>query len=383
VLEGSVRNSGDQVRITAQLINTKTGAHEWSETYDRPIGDVLKLQDAIAAGVTRELQLTVASDHPKSRATLKDADVYDLLLRGRHAFDRFDNQGFTEAAALFQRALDRDPTSADAAAELAFSYEAQSEWGFLTPAAGFEKARRLAATALTLDPKNVLAHYVLGYIHTVYDWDWGAANQEFRQVATMAPGSAQGLIGQAVVSRTLGGWDDALRQINAAIAQDPLSPDGFSELTKIQWRRGHLPEAETSARRVLDIRPTYGSGHLNLGLILLERGDPSGALQVMQQEVADDSKQHGLAIAYYALGKKTESNDVLASMIKDRADGNAVGIAEVYAFRGQFDEAMFWLERAYAQMDSGLYTIKSEIELKSLATDSRFKAFLKKMNLPE
>jgi TolB-like protein len=383
VLEGSVRSSGEQVRITAQLINTKTGAHEWSETYDRPIGDVLKLQDAIAAGVARELQLTVASDHLKPRATLKDADVYDLLLRGRHAFDRFDKEGFTEAAALFQRAIDRDPTSADAAAELAFSYEAQAEWGFISPAAGFEQARRLAATALTLDPNNVLAHYVLGYIHIVYDWDWAAAASEFQQVATMTPGSADGLIGLALVSRTLGRWDDALRQINAAIAQDPLSPDGFSVLTKTQWSRGHLAEAEAAIRKTLDIRPTFGSGHLCLGLILLARGDRGAALQAMQQEATDDGQQQGLAIAYFALGRKAESNAVLASMIKERADGNAVGIADVYAFRGQSDEAMHWLERAYAQKDSELYFIKSEAELQSLREDPRFKAFLKKMNLPE
>jgi TolB-like protein len=383
VLEGSVRSSGDRVRITAQLINTRTGTHEWSETYDRPIGDVLKLQDAIAAAVVRELQLTVESDHLKSRASLIDAEVYDLMLRARHAFDRFDNDGFTEAAALSQRALDRDPTSADAAAELAFSYEAQAEWGFLPPAAGFEQARRLAARALTLDPNNVLAHYVLGYIHTVYDWDWAAATSEFQRVATMAPGSADGLIGLALISRTLGRWDDALRQINAAISQDPLSPDGFSVLTKTQWSRGHLAEAEAAIRKTLDIRPTFGSGHLCLGLILLARGDRGAALQAMQQEATDDGKQQGLAIAYFALGRKAESDAVLASMIKDRADGNALGIADVYAFRGQSDDAMHWLERAYAQKDSGLYFIKSEIDLKSLATDPRFKAFLKKMNLPE
>jgi adenylate cyclase len=382
VLEGSVRNSGDQVRITAQLNNTRTGAHEWSQTYDRPIGDVLKLQDAIAARVARELQLTVASDHLTSRANLKDADVYDLLLRGRHAFDRFDIQGFTEAAALFQRALDRDPTSADAAAGLASSYEAQSEWG-LAPTAGFEQARRLATTALTLDPKNVLAHYVLGYIHTAYDWDWAAADREFHQVATMAPGSADGLIGQALVSRTLGRWDDAFRQIQAAIAQDPLSPEGFSTLAQVHWHRGHLPEAEASARRVLDIRPTYGSGHLNLGLILLERGDRDAALQVMQQEVVDGSKQLGLAIAYYALGMRTESNAVLASLIKERADGNASAIAVVYAFRGQVDDAMHWLERAYTQKDSSLYCVKSDMNLQKLSADPRYRAFLKKMNLPE
>jgi TolB-like protein len=385
VLEGSVRSSGDQVRITAQLINTRSGAHEWSETYDRPIGDVLKLQDAIAAAVVRELQLTVTSDQLKSRTTLIliDADVYDLLLRGRHAFDRFDSEGFTEAAALFQRALDRDPTSADAAAELAFSYEAQSEWGFVVPTAGFEPARRLATRALTLDPQNVLAHYVLGWIHTVYDWDWAAANREFHQVVAMAPGSADGLIGEALVSRTLGRWDDALRQINAAIVQDPLSPDGLSVLARTQWGRGHWLEAEAAIRRTLDIRPTYGGGHLTLGLLLLERGERDSALEVMQREVEDDAKQHGLTIVYWALGKRAESDARLASMIKDRADVNALGIADAYAFRGQTDEAMHWLERAYAQKDAGLYAIKCDWLLKGVRGDARFKAFLKKMNLPE
>jgi TolB-like protein/Tfp pilus assembly protein PilF len=383
VLEGSVRNSGDQVRITAQLINTRSGAHEWSETYDRPFDDVLKLQDAIAAAVARELQLTVAFEYLQPRTTLKDAAVYELLLRGRHAFDRFDNDGFAKAATLFQRALDRDPTSADAAAELAFSYEAQGEWGFLAPTAAFEQARRLTATALRLDPTNARAHYVLGFLHTVYDWDWPAAEREFQRVAALAPGSADGLIGQALVSRTLGRWDDALREIKAGIAQDPLSPDGFSILMKIQWSRGNLPEAEAAARRVLDIRPTYGDGHFYLGLVLLARGDREAALREMQQETSDNAQQEGLAIAYHALGRRAESDAALARMLKQQADEDAVGIAEVYAFRGQPDEAMQWLDRAYAQKDVGLYRININLPLKSLEADPRFKAFLRKMNLPE
>ena len=383
VLEGSVRNSGDQVRITAQLINTRTGAHEWSETYDRPIGDVLKLQDAIAAAVVRELQLTVASEYLSSRATLKSADVYDLMLRGRHLADRNDKEGFDQAATLFQQALNRDPTSADAAAGLAWIYVSQGEFGILAPAASFEHARRASANALRLDPKNALAHYVLGQIYVDYDWNWAAAEREYGQVATLAPGSTHALIGAAFLSRTLGRWDEALTQIKAAIAQDPLDPDGFEVLAKIQWSRGHLPEAEAAQRRVLDIRPTYAWSHFFLGEILLARGNRDAALVEMQQETSEESKQGGLAMAYHALGRKAESDVALTNMLEEQAAGNAFGIAEVYAFRGQSDEAMRWLERAYAQKDVGLYYIKADLPLKSLATDPRFKAFLKKMNLPE
>lgn len=381
VLEGSVRKAGDRVRITAQLINTRTGAHEWSETYDRHIGDVLTLQDAIAAAVVRELQLTVAPDFVTSRSTLSNPDAYDLMLRGRHAADRWDREGLDEGATLFQQALERDPTSADAAAELALTYYQQGADIFLAPAAAFEQARRAAATALRLDPMN--AHYVLGKIHIAYDWDWAAAEREFQQAATLAPGSADAPNGQARLSLTLGRWDDALRQIKAALARDPLDPNSLQYLGMTQARCGHLPEAEVALRRLIDIRPTYAWGHFYLGAVLLARGDRQAALLEMQQETADDAQQAGLAIVYFALRRKAESDAALARLLKEHANESAAEISIVYAFRGQSDEAMHWLERAYAQKDPDLYFVKFDLPVRSLEGDARFKAFLRKMNLPE
>jgi tetratricopeptide (TPR) repeat protein len=182
---------------------------------------------------------------------------------------------------------------------------------------------------------------------------------------------------------TLGRWDDALRQIKAALAQDPLDPSSFSVLSWIQARRGHLPEAEAALRRALEIRPTYAYGHYWLGILMLARSDRDGALIEMQQETDEDTKQQGLAMVYYALGRRSDSDAVLARMTKEQAEGNAFGIAEVYAFRGQPDEAMHWLERAYAQKDVSLFYIKGDPPLKSLEADPRFKAFLREMNLPE
>ena len=125
---------------------------------------------------------------------------------------------------------------------------------------------------------------------------------------------------------TLGRWDDALRQVKAALAQDPINPFAVLVLEGIQESRGHLPEAEAAMRRALDIRPTFGYGHYNLGLVLLERGDRDAALLEMQQETNDVGKQEGLAIVYYALGRKAESDAALARMLKEQADGNAFGI---------------------------------------------------------
>ena len=383
VLEGSVRKSGDQIRITAQLINTRTGAHEWSETYNRHIGDVLKLQDAIAGSVVREMQLTVAPGYLNSRSTVKNSDAYDLMLRGRHAADRWDKEGLDEAVTLFQRALDRDATNAEAAAELAYTYEAQGEENYLAPTAAFEQARRAAAMALKLDPRNARAHFVLGLVHVIYDWDWAAAEREFHQVAIRAPGSADALIGEGLLSLALGRWDDALRHMKAALAQDPLRVTSFYYLADVQIHLGHLPEAEAAMRRALDIRPTYDWGHWLLGLILLARGNHDAALLEMQQVTAGDGRQGGLAMAYFALGRRADSDSSLAQLIKEHADDAAYLISTVYAFRGQADEAMHWLERAYAQRDSSLYYVKVELRLKSLEMDPRYKAFLRKMNLPE
>jgi TolB-like protein/Flp pilus assembly protein TadD len=383
VLEGSVRNSGDQIRITAQLINTRSGAHEWSETYDRPIGDVLKLQDAIAAAVARELQLTVDPDYVDSRSTPRNRQVYDLYLRGRHSFDRHEKEALDEAATLFQESLKRDPTFADAAVWLAWTKTTQAEFGFLPPADAFEGARREAMSALQLDPKRADAHAALGAVHIIYDWDWAAAEKEFRQVAELAPGSMDALYGEEQLSLAFGRWDDALRYIKTAIAQDPLDPDGFFLLSGLQACRGHLPEAEAAMRRALEIRPAYSYAHYYLGLVLLMRGDRDGALLEMQREPTDDGKQQGLAIIYHALGRKAEADAALAGMLKDQGDRNAVGIADVYALRGQSDEAMNWLERAYVQKDPELYVAQSETELQSLKADPRFKSFLRKMNLPK
>ena len=383
VLEGSVRRSGDQVRTTAQLINARTGTHEWSETYDRQIGYILKLQDSIAAAVARELQLTVATAHLISRSIVKNADVYDLILRGRHAADRIDKEGLDEAVTLFQQALDRDPTSADATAELAYAYVQQVLVGSLKPAVGYEQARRAATNALKRDPKNVMAHVAMAKIHIGYDWDWAGADQELKQVATIAPGNGYVLQSEALLSWTLGRWDDAVKQIKGALAQDPINAETLQYLSSILPSRGHLLEAEAAMRRALEIRPTFAYGHFNVGLILLQRGDPEAALLEMQQETVDDGKQEGLAVVYYALGRRADSDAALAGLLRDRADENSLDIAEVYAFRGQSDEAMHWLERAYAQKAPYLWEIKPDPLLKNIEADPRYKAFLRKMNLPE
>ncbi len=383
VLEGSVRRSGDRVRVAAQLIDARDGTHRWSGTYDRDVGDVLKMQDEIAAGLVRALDITLGANSLQARPPLANSEAYSLYLRGRYAVDRFDKQGFDEAALYFQQALRLDPTFAVASGWLSFAHEVQGEWAFVAPDVAFEKARRAAETALKLDPNLAIAHALLGGVHAAYDWDWVAADRELKQALILAPSDELALWGTARLSMAVGRWDEALTQMNAGLSQNPVTPYYFQGLDWIQMRRGHLPEAEAAARRALEISPTYVSAHYFLGLVLLARGEPEAALAAMQQETPEGGQLGGLAMAYFALGRQAESDAALARMTKEQANVFAFEIAEAHAFRGERDQAFQWLDRAYAQKDPMMYLIKGEFPLRNLEAEPRYKAFLRKVNLPE
>jgi TolB-like protein len=383
LLEGSVRKSGNRLRVTAQLLDSRNGAHRWSGTYDRDIGDVLKMQEEIAAGIVRALQIAVGADDLPARAALGNSEAYNLYLRGRYALTRFDKKGFDEAGRDFQQALDLDPTSAITEAYLSFSFLLQGEWGYVAPGVAAEQARRAAKSALQRDPTLTLPHQVLGAIHTSYDYDWAAADKEIQQALALAPYDALATFFAARLSMSVGRWDEALTELNAALAQEPLSAGYYQVLDWIQARRGRLPEAEAAARRLLEISPTYDSAHYFLGLVLIACGGREAAVAEMEKETLTGGQLAGLAMAHYALGQKAASDAALARMIKEQANDFPFMIAEAHAFRGEADQAFKWLDRAYEQKDPMLYFIKGEFPLKNLESDPRYKSFLGKMNLPE
>ncbi len=382
VLEGSVRNSGDQVRITAQLINTRTGAHEWSETYDRPIGDVLKTQDEIAGNIARALQIAVGADSLQPRPTLSHPEAYQAYLQGKHALDRYNKEGFDEAISYFQQALDLDPTFADAAMALSLAYEMQANFDFVPPAVGYERARQAAEAALKLDHSLALAHAVLGVIAVVYDWDWATADRELQLALKLKPHDPFALASAGTLELALGHYDNAARMFKETVARDPLYVDNYQMLSWAQIRLGQVTEAIGTQKKVLEIQPGAAWGYTYLSVWLLLRGDLQAALAAIQRE--DPAIQAGgFSIIYWALGRKEEADAKLTQFIAEQANSNAYGIAWTYAYRGNRNEAFKWLERAYTQKDAGLFLIKGEPLLTNLESDPRYKAFLKKMKLPE
>jgi TolB-like protein len=383
VLEGSVRKAGDQMRVTAQLINSRDGTHLWSETYDRDLSDVLKMQDEIAAKVARALQIEVrARDYFASRPALRNAEAYTLHLRAVHAANRYDRQGFEQEVSDERRALELDPTFAEAAGGLAGAYQYGGQVGFLAPSVAYQQSREKAELALKLNPNLVGVHTLLSSINDVYRWDWAAADREIDAARALAPNDPAVVWAGMRHSLILGRWDEALRLVKELQEMDPLNSDTYFWLGLVQFRRDRLPEAEAALRRALEISPTYNGGEYTLGLILLTRRQLQEGLAEMRKEPFEAARLVGTAMAYSALGARADSDAALGQLLKNSKASIPVGIAAVYAFRGEADEAFKWLDRAYDEKDALLYRIKFSREFDRIEGDPRFQAFLKKMNLP-
>jgi TolB-like protein/Tfp pilus assembly protein PilF len=384
VVEGSVRRSGDHIRVTAQLIDSRDGTHRWSETYDRQASDTLKVQDDIATSLVRALQLEVApSNYLQSRSSPRNGEAYDVYLRGLHAGDRLDEGGFNEAIADFRHALAIDPSFVPAAEALAWALFGLADTQYVSSQMGYKNTRAAAEAALKLDPKSAHAHTILCLVHIEYDWDWPAAEQEAKTALGLAPNSPRVLTCAAEYAIAMGRWADALGFIDAAIAADPLEGNiyrlrGYSYLRLIRYT-----DAENPFRRALEISPTNVWGHYFVAMAMLTQGNAEAALAEMQKESDAAGRDGGLVVVYQTLHRPDDAERAFARLKAEGTERWPFGLAFASAVRGDTDQAFSWLDKAYAGRDPSLWAIKGHPYLRSLERDSRYKAFLRKMNLPE
>jgi TolB-like protein/Tfp pilus assembly protein PilF len=382
ILEGSVRKSGEKVRITAQLIRASDGSHVWSESYDRKLGDIFAVQDEIAGEVVKALKLTLL------RTTVKpsrpaDPEAYNLVLQGRFFLERRGQKDLERAARNFNQARERDPGYAPAYAGLSRAYAQQADAGFVPHTDGFRQARAAAMKALELDPQLADAHLAMGWIQSVYDWDWERADISIRNALDLEPGNAHALRDRGRLAMILGRWSEAIDFITKAIERDPLRAEAYNKLGLALQAVDRDAEAETAFRRALELDPGGASRNYMIGRVLLPQGKKNAALRAMQQETDEGWRLAGLPLAFHALGRRRESDAALATLKEKYAGDSAYQIADVYAFRGESDLAFEWLQRAFDQRDGGITEIKSDRLVRGLVRDPRYKALLTKLKLPE
>jgi len=376
VLEGSVRKSGDQVRITVQLIHAPDGFHLWSEIYDRKLDDIFTIQDEIAGEVVEELKLTLLGAAPKARAT--DPKAYALYLQARQVGRQQTAEAFAQSDALYRQVLAIDPRYAPAWDGLAANFGDETNYGVLSIEEGFARAREAAERALAIDPDYAPAHTRLGWI-AMHGNNPAAAAQHLERALALDPTDLDVLRSAATFLMSLGRLDEALALYEAVVRRDPVNVTSLSSLGLAQRWAGRLDAAIASYRTVLSLSPSRGGVHFQLGVALLLEGDAPAALAEIEQEPSEVWRINGLPMAYHALGRNADSDAALAREIEqDRKEG-PYNIAYVYAFRGEADAAFEWLEKAVEYGDSGLSDIVGEILFDKIHSDPRWLPFLRKI----
>jgi TolB-like protein/Tfp pilus assembly protein PilF len=386
LLEGSVRKAGNRVRITAQLIKATDGAHLWSETYERTLDDIFVVQDDIAEAVVGALKIRLLPQHQSARTPYRPAssEAYNEYLLGRQFFNRSGMEDYARAVTAYQQAIALDPNFAAAYAGLAVAENELSHRPGLAlqeVLAGQGRALQAADQAVAIDPDLSEGYAARGYLRFTINWDWAGAESDLSRAFELDPGSYRTYTCYACFLATLGRLSEALEINKKATELDPLSADTWFRRSIQLNAAGRYEEARKAAERVLEISPEHGGAPFSLGAASLLQGKPDAALAEFGKS-SPGRREAGVAMAEHVLGRSAQSQRALENLIDDYALTNAYQVAEVYAWRGELDEAFKWLDRAYAQHDSTLVHIKFDPLLAGIRDDARYVAMLTKMGLP-
>ncbi len=380
VVEGSVRKSGDKVRITAQLIKADGGFHVWSDTFTRDLKDVFAVQDEIAGLIAQNLRAKMAINRERSTVA---PEAYALVLQARHAAARQTIEGGREAVKLYREVLALAPDAVDAWAELAYAYQYLARFGGMDTAEGMREARLAARKALELDPEQPLALAAFGWVQRTDDHDWRGAVQSFRHALAVAPENAALMSDAAICFLNVGLVDEAIALASRAAERDPLNP-------KTHWSRGivltfagKVAEAEAPYRRAVELAPAADEYRSHLARVLTVLNRLEEAKTIALAEPSERYRISTLAGIYFRAGDNAAAERLMAELIAKYGGSMAGYIAAVYAQAGNRDESFKWLERGYETRDAAVAWVKTSSFLESLHDDPRWPVFLRKMGLAD
>ncbi|HEX4240184.1 MAG TPA: TIR domain-containing protein [Steroidobacteraceae bacterium] len=389
ILEGSVRKSGNRVRVTTELVRANDGEQVWSETYDRNLTDILAIQDEIAQAVVTALKVRLMSgaQAPAVRRT-PNAEAYNEYLAGRQLSSSSDLESHQKAAEDFRRAVALDEGFAGAYAGL--SRELRWLGDHTSDKSRFAAAHSAAETAIQLAPGEYEGYVARGELRYYIEWDWAGAAADLERALAIAPQAAEVYLIRGDLQGTLGRVSEAIGSLKKAIDLDPLRVSAWTELAYLYEADGDTALAIETAQHAIKLQPGRYESLVLLGEIQLRAGQPQAALATFNGIRAGETYGYGVGwrifgvgLAAYTLGHDDESKRALEEMIQDSQDNAAYQIAMLYAWRGELDPAFKWLDHAYEVRDAALTDVKTDLVGGRLRKDPRYNALLRKMNLPE
>ena len=392
VFEGTVLRVGNRVRITAELVQVSTDRHLWAETYESQMGDILALQNRVSSAIVNEIRINLTPEDQErlARNPAVAPEGYENYLKGRYYWNKRSDENLTRAIGYFEEATHQDPQYALAYAGLSDCYAIISPeiFGTMPAADAAPKAKAAALRALEIDPKLSEAETSLATVKFNYDWDWSAAAAGFAKSIQDNPSYATAYQRYSLYLMAMGRPEDSVEQINKARELDPLS---ISINFSLGWRfymARQYDRAIEQLRNTLEMDPSYELPHLVLGLSYAQKGNFGLAIPELRKAV---ELSHGtplmtsaLANAYARSGNKAEAERLLADLITESKKQyvSPYYFAVVYVGLGKPEEAIDWLEKAFADRSNGLVFLKVEPELDDLRSNPRFVVLQQKLNFP-
>jgi len=390
VVEGTVLRAGDQVRITAQLIDASTDKHIWSQSYEGDLRDTLALQDQVARAIAEQIQINLT---PREQAALKSVKVvnpesYESYLKGRYFWNKRTADGLRVALAYFNQAAEEDPNNARAYSGLADTYALLGDWQYavMTPKEAYPKAKTAALKALELDSSLGEAHNSLAFVLDGFDWDLDSGGKEFRRAIELNPGYATAHHWYAGHLALLGQYDEAIVEMKKAESLDPLSLIINSDLAELLVLAHSYDEAIAQSRKTIEMDPNFAMAHNQLAQAYMQKHMYDQAIAELQNAVqlsgGGPTCIANLARAYGLSGKRSEAMKLLNDLKSSSTAKNshASEVAAIYASLGDKDEAMNWLEKGYAERFNPGVLIRPGFD--PLRTDPRFQDLVHRVGLP-
>jgi eukaryotic-like serine/threonine-protein kinase len=377
VVEGSVRRSGDRVRITAQVVNVANGYQLWSDSFDGSVTQLFDVQDRFATAVVRALQVKLLPGSEPTPAPPPNPEAYEQLLLGKHLFYTFWPENIARARRHFERAVAIDPQYAPAWALLSSSITQSADVEGSATDEHRKEARAAADRAIALAPDDCMGYVARTFMRLFLLWDWDGARSDVERALTLKKSHLAPYNQHALLLRTLGRTREAIAASRKATEHDPLNAVYWVGLGRIYRDAGELDQARVALERALELSPDR-FWH-DVGVVELLRGSPATALELFERKPVSLS---GVAMAKHDLGSEVESRRALEQVVARSGPREPYKVATVYAWLGERDEAFAWLERAYAQRNIGLVQVKTDPLLRSLRDDPRYTALLRKMKLP-
>jgi TolB-like protein/DNA-binding winged helix-turn-helix (wHTH) protein len=388
IVEGSVIRSGQRVRVTAQLLQAPTDQHLWAETYDRDVGDILRLQGEVADAIAQQVRAQLTPMQQSQPHTVNPG-AYDAYLKGRlyfvNEFTRSDS--LKKAQGYFEESIQKDPNFALAYAGLADTYVYLAFAGALQKDQAYRSAKDALAKALELDDSVGEAHDTLGVLSSEFDWDWDTADREFNRAIALAPSYSCAHEDRAPFLALIGRRAEALAEITKIDQLDYGFSAARSESTTYYELRDY-PDLIEASRRALLLDPKDWFQHYNLAVGYQGTGKQLEAISEYQKAIelsdGDLGAIAGLAHSYAVIGRRAEAEKILRDF-RRKSQSTYVSpylIATLYAGLGEKDRAFQFLEKAYQEKSLDIsWQIKADLRIDSLRSDPRFQSLLHRVGL--